>query len=133
MESSYRLRKIVGGLPHMAYVEVRVEAFSQDGVAVSDEVFDWRRDVYGRSAVSGGTADLQMVAEAIEGVWYVLVRSGGSDGGGRLVTVTSIRDSPADTGVGDVRFAAVAATCQALGVVLDRPPFIDASGVVFPN
>jgi hypothetical protein len=49
------------------------------------------------------------------------------------VTVTRIFDAPADTGVGDVKFAAVAATCQALGVELDRPPFIDASGVVFPD
>jgi hypothetical protein len=82
--------------------------------------------------VSGGPADQQMVAEAVEGVWYVLVRSG-SGSGGRLVTVTRICDAPTDTGVGDVKFAAVAVTCQALGVELDRPPFIGASSVVFPD
>jgi hypothetical protein len=61
-----------------------------------------------------------MVAEAVEGVWYVLVRSTGSVG--RLVTVTRIWDAAADTGAGDVKFAAVAVTCQALGMELDQPP-----------
>lgn len=131
MESSYRLRKYVGGVVHAVDIAVRVEPFGHDEVAVSDEAFDWRREVYGQNAVSGGPADQQMVVEAVEGVRYVLVRSGGS--GGRLVTVTRICDTPADTCVGDVKFAAVAATCQALGVELDRPPFIDASRVVFPG
>jgi len=133
MESSYRLRRIVGGLPHMAEVAVRVDPLGHDEVAVSDEVFGWRREVYGSDAASGGPIDQQMTAEAVEGVRHVLVRHHGGGGSGRLVTVTRICDAPADTGVGDVKFAAVAATCQALGVELDRPPFIDASGVVFPD
>lgn len=134
-ESRYRLRRIVGRMPHMADVAVRVEPFSHDEVAASDGVFVWRREVYGPNAVSGGPADQEVVAEAIEGVWYALDRSGGSGtgGGGRLVTVMEIRDLLAHTGVGDVKFAAVAATCQALGVELNHPPFIDASGVVFPD
>ncbi|MGC4747933.1 hypothetical protein ACLQ28_20090 [Micromonospora sp. DT201] len=130
MESAFRLRRIVGGVPHVADVAVRVESFTHDAVAVSEGVFAWRRKVYGPGAVSGGPIDQQMVAEAVEGVRYVLGRR---DGDGRLVTVTRICDAPADTGVGDVKFAAVAATCQALGVELDRPPFIGASGVVFPD
>lgn len=130
MEGSFRLRKIVGGLPHVADVAVRVEPFAHDEVAVSDGVFAWRFEVYGPGAVSGGPSDQRMVAEAVEGVRYVLGRC---DGRGRLVTVTRIFEAPADTGVGDVKFAAVAATCQALGVELDRPPFIDPSGVVFPD
>jgi len=133
VESTYRLRKTVGGVPHVVDVAVRVESFSHDEVAVSDEVFGWRREVYGPDAASGGPGDQGMVAEAVEGVWYVLVRGRGRGIGGRRVTVTRICDAPADTGVGDVKFAAVAAMCEALGVELDRPPFIDASGVVFPD
>lgn len=130
MEALFRLRRIVGGVPHFADVAVRVEPFAHDEVAVSDGVFAWRREVYGPDAVSGGPADQQMVVEAVEGVRYVLHRR---DGDGCLVTVTGIIDAPADTVVGDVKFAAVTATCQALAVELDCPPFIDASGVVFPG
>lgn len=49
------------------------------------------------------------------------------------MTVTTIRYFTVDTGVGDVKLAVVGATCQALGVELDRPPYIDTSGVVFPD
>ncbi|MEU8659161.1 hypothetical protein [Actinoplanes philippinensis] len=131
MEHSYRLRRIVSRIPHVAEVAVRVGACAHDEVVVSDEVFAWRRDLYGPQAVSGGPGDQELVAEAVEGVRYVLVRRGHSSG--RLVTVTRILDTPVDTGPGDVRFAAVMAACQALEVELDHPPFIDASGAVFPD
>jgi hypothetical protein len=42
-------------------------------------------------------------------------------------------DAPADTGIGGVKFVVAAATCQAVGVELEPPPFIDAVGGVFPD
>ncbi|GIE83269.1 hypothetical protein Aph02nite_92190 [Actinoplanes philippinensis] len=114
----------------MAKVSVRVEACAHDEVVVSDEVFAWRRDVHGPQAVSGGPGDQELVAEAVAGVRYVLVRSGHHTG--RSVTLIRILDTPVDTGPGDMKFAAAMAACQALEVKLENPPFIDASGAVFP-
>jgi hypothetical protein len=132
MEGSFRLRQIIGGMPHWAEVAVRAEPAEYDEVTVSDGVLDWRREVYGPNASVGGPADQLLVAEAVAGAWYALGRRG--DGATRyLVTITRIVDAPADTGVGDVKFAAVAATCQAVGVESERAPFIDATGVVFPD
>jgi hypothetical protein len=81
---------------------VRVEPLSHDEVAASDEVFGWRREVYGAGAVSGGPGDRRMVAEAVEGMWYVLVRGSGSGGGGRLVTVMRICDARQDVDTGGI-------------------------------
>ena len=121
--------RTVGGVPHVAFVAVRVEPCDRDEVAVSDEVFAWRRAAY-RPDAKSGPADQPMVAEAVEGVWYVLRRRAGET---CRVTVTTIRYFTVDTGVGDVKLAAAGATCQALGVELDRPPYIDTSAVMFPD
>jgi hypothetical protein len=43
MQSVFRLRQIVGGFPHLAEVEVAVEAAGRDDVDVSADVFDWRQ------------------------------------------------------------------------------------------
>jgi hypothetical protein len=132
VEGSFRLRQIVGGMPHWAEVVVRAEPAEYDDVTVSDGVLDWRPEVYGPNASVGGPADQLLVAEAVDGAWYALGRR--SEGATRyLVTITRIVDAPAHTSVGDVKFAAVAATCQAAGMELERAPFIDATGAVFPD
>jgi len=81
---------------------------------VSEEVFAWRRLTYGAHAVIGGLDDQRMMAAAAEGVRYVLDRI---DGGHRWVTVVRVFDSTVGTDIGDVKFAAVQATCQTLGVL----------------
>src|SRR5262245_12763073 len=117
MEAVFRVRQIVGGLPHLAEVAVTVDAAVANEITVSDDAFDWRRDVHGPNTVVGGPADQRLAAEAVDGVRYVLERLG-VDGGYR-VRVTRIWDTPVDTGIGDVKVAAALATCKALGVELE--------------
>ncbi|WP_281897735.1 hypothetical protein [Phytohabitans aurantiacus] len=133
MEGSFRLRQIVGGIPHWAQVAVRAEPAEHDDVAVLDGILARRRrEVYGPTAAVDSPADRRLVAEAVDGARYALRRRG-DDATSYLVTVTQIVDAPVDTAVGDVKLAAVAATCQAIGVELKRPPLMGAGGAVFPE
>ncbi len=131
MDASFRLKQVAGGLLRLAEVAVRVERAERAEVIVSEAVFTWRREVYSPNARWGGPDDELLIAGAIEGVQYVLDRLDGCDN--YQVTVTKIVDAPADSTFRDVKFAAVRATCDALGVALSRPPFIDRTGAVFPD
>lgn len=128
----FRLRQMVDRFAHLAEVAVTVEAAAGDEVTVSNEAFDWRRDVYGPRAVVRGPGDESLVAEAVEGVQYVLGHVP-ARGGGRRVQVTKIWVSPVDTWVGDVKVAAALAVCEALGVELEPAPRLGADGPVFPD
>jgi hypothetical protein len=132
MQAVFRLQKVVGGFVHVAEVRVTVESAASDEVAVSANAFDWRREAYGPTAVVYGPGDHQLATEAVEGVRYALGRLGSVGGEGYRVTVTEVKDTPVDTSVGDVKFAAASAVCAALGVQLDPPPTVEASGAVFP-
>jgi hypothetical protein len=116
MDGEYRLRRVIGGFSHVADVVVRVEPSERDEVGVSDDVFGWRRDVYGPDAYGYGEWDDGLVAEAIAGARDVLARS---EGEGRRVTVIKIFGTEMDTQPGDVRFTAASAVCQALQLELD--------------
>jgi hypothetical protein len=123
MEGTYRLKRILGGISHWAEVTVRIEPAERHEVTVSDDVFGWRRDVYGPEAYSGGPVDQQYVAAAIAGVSHALDRIGGA---GKRVIISKIDDAPADTCPPDVKFAAATATCLALNVELDPPLTLEA-------
>ena len=130
MEGTYRLKRIAGGFSHWAEVTVWAEPAARHEVTVDDDVFGWRRDVYGPDAWVDRSVDREFIAAAVAGVRYALDRIGGS---GKRVTVRVIHDAPADTGPDDVKFAAVAATCVALNVDLDPSPTVEAHGIVFPD
>ncbi|MDX2622697.1 hypothetical protein PV356_24720 [Streptomyces sp. WI03-5b] len=67
------------------------------------------------------------MAEARDGAWYAL-RELPVDVRSLLVEITEIAVAPADTGPGDVKFAAAHAVWQALGHLPSRPPFTGADG-----
>lgn len=131
MEAVYRLRQLVDRMAHVAEVAVRIETASQDEVAVSADAFAWRRDVYGPDAVDTGPGDQLLIAEAMEGVHYVL-RSLSARGGYRVM-VMRIWETPVDTWPGDVKVAAARAVCEALGVQLEPAPGIGATGAELPE
>lgn len=112
MRAEFRLARIVEGCPHWAEVVVDVRPAAQDAVLVGDDPYGWRRDVYGPDAWIGGPEDEGMVAEAVEGASHALVENPGAP---HEVTVVAVRNSNVDTCPGDVRFAAVHATAEALG------------------
>ena len=116
-------------MSHWAEVTVRAEPAERHEVIASDDVFGWRRSVYGPEAWTDRPVDREFIAAAVAGVQYALDRIGGS---GRRVTVSTIHDAPADTFPDDVKFAAAAATCLALNVELDPPPTVEPHGIVFP-
>lgn len=133
MEGSFWLKRYVGGLPHFAEVAVQAEPAERDEVTVSQDVYEWRKDLYGPNAASGGPDDESFVEAAAEGVRYALRHRPGDSLPGILVNVTKIRDSPMDTAPAHVKFAAVEATRQALNVELTQQPHIDRTGVIFPE
>ena len=132
MQAVFRLRQIVGGFPHLAEVEVTVEAAGRNDAVVSADAFDWRQVAYGPAWGGNGSGDQLLITEALEGVWYALARLP-VHGPGYRVDVTRIRDAPVDTSIGDVKLAAALAVCAALGVQLDPAPRIEAPGAVFPG
>lgn len=128
----YRLLRQAGGYTHFALVEVFVEPGDRDEIEVSPDAFSWLREVYGNNAVVDRQVNNDLIAEAVGGVRYVLGRLQPRLQGFR-VTVTVIVDSTADTNKGDVKLAAAFSTCKAMGVRLEPPPRLDASGLVFPT
>ena len=48
MAGTYRLKRIAGGWTHWAEVTVGAEPADRHEVTLDDDVFGWRRDVYGR-------------------------------------------------------------------------------------
>ncbi|MDP9793167.1 hypothetical protein J2S43_001679 [Catenuloplanes nepalensis] len=130
MEGTYRLKQIAGGVAHWAEVTVWMEPADWLEVIVSDDVFGWRRSIYGPEAWNRDPVEQEFVAAAIDGVQYALGRIGDKM---KRVIIKAIRDAPVDTLPTDVKFAAAAATCLALNVVLDPPPTIEPHGVIFPS
>ncbi|ADD43749.1 hypothetical protein [Stackebrandtia nassauensis] len=128
--ATHHLKRYLAGHPHYASVTVEAKPAAHDEVAVGDDVYGWRRDVYGPNAAIGGTDDDRMLAEAVEGVRYVLAQSVPRDR--FLVTVTRVLETLADTNVGDVKLAAALACCEAIGITLADPPRLEPGGALFP-
>lgn len=128
--ATYRLKRYLAGRPHWAQVTVEAEASDHDRVSAGDDVFGWRRDTYGPDAAIGGVEDDRLVAEALDGVGYLLSRPVRRNR--YAVTVTRIVDSLVDTMDGDVKLAAALACMEALGVTVDDPPRLEPAGAVFP-
>ncbi|AZK97585.1 hypothetical protein B7R87_29635 [Streptomyces tsukubensis] len=123
MEGIFRLRRQTNRWARFAEVSVRLVPAASAGVVVRADVLRWSHP-----SAAVGSAE----AEAREGAWYALR---GLPAGVRslLVEVTEIAIAPADTGPGDVKFAAAHAVWQALGYLPPRPPFTGEDGnPVFP-
>jgi hypothetical protein len=131
MGTVFRLARVVGGILHFAEVELHVQVADRDEVSVSEEVFAWRRQSYGPHAAIGGPEDRRMMAEAAAGVRYTLDQLVDRDQ--YAVIVRRVVDSTVDTGIGDVKYAAAHATCQALGIEPAHQPRLDVTGPVFPD
>lgn len=102
---------------------MRLAPAASAGVVVRADVFRWSHP-----AAADGSAE----AEAREGAWYA-VRELPASVRNLLVEITEIAVAPADTGPGDVKFAAAHAVWQALGHLPSRPPFTGEDGnPVFP-
>ena len=123
MDGNFRLRRQTNRWARFAEVSVRLAPAASAGVVVRADVFRWSHP-----AAADGSAE----AEAREGAWYA-VRELPASVRNLLVEITEIAVAPADTGPGDVKFAAAHAVWQALGHLPSRPPFTGEDGnPVFP-
>lgn len=128
--ATHHLKRYLAGHPHYAAVTVEAKTAAHDEVAVGGDVYGWRRDVYGPDAAIGGADDERMLAEAVDGVRYVLAQPVPRDR--FAVTVTRVLETLADTNIGDVKLAAALACCEALGITLADPPRLEPDGAFFP-
>ncbi|MFE2291290.1 hypothetical protein [Streptomyces sp. NPDC059452] len=127
MDGIFRLRRQTDRWARFAEVSVRVVPAASTGVVVRADVLRW-----GHPAAVDGAGDAGALAEARAGAWYAL-RELPVDVRSWLVEVTEIAVAPADSGPGDVKFAAAHAVWQALGHLPSRPPFTGEDGnPVFP-
>lgn len=128
--ATYQLKRYRAKLPHWARVTVAVEPSDHDGVESGDAVFAWLRDVYGPDAWTDGVEQRRFLAEAIEGVEYVLALPARPNR--HAVTVVQVVTTPVDTMPGDVKLAAALACRDALGLELADPPRLEDAGAFFP-
>lgn len=127
MDGIFRLRRQTNRWARFAEVSVRLEPAASAGVVVRADAFRW-----GHLAAVDGAGDARAVVEAREGAWYAL-RELPAGVRGLLVEITEIALAPADTGPGDVKFAAAHAVWVASGYLPPRPPFTGQDGnPVFP-
>ncbi|MFE0460944.1 hypothetical protein ACFW1A_17010 [Kitasatospora sp. NPDC058965] len=117
MEGTFRLQRQTSRWARFAQVTVRAVAAAESGVRVGPDVA--ADDQSGR-------------AEACDGAWYALSRLP-ADARGIVVSVVAIVTAPADTGPGDVKFAAAHAVWAALGRQPAQLPWLGEDGnPVFP-
>ena len=132
VEGTFRLQRQTSRWARFAQVTVEVTRYDEPSVRLGDDTFGWRRAVYGPDAWPGPHDD-ELRREAAEGAWYALKQLG-SPPPRLLVSVTEIVERTADTGPGDVKFAAVHAVWQAVGQDPVAPPHINQDGVpVIPS
>jgi uncharacterized protein (AIM24 family) len=127
VEGTHRLAQQRPG-PHYALVRVTIEPRTQRTVYISPNAFSWLHATYGYKAKEGPALE-DYKSEALSGAMFALEDA---EVGGE-VTVTEIGYAPADTGAGDVRYAAAFAVWEALDHAPVRSPWIDEAGIHFPD
>ncbi|MGW0165996.1 hypothetical protein ACWDWT_12485 [Streptomyces sp. NPDC003343] len=132
MEGKYRLQRQTSRWARFAQVTVHGTVASEPDVRMGVDVFGWRGRSYGTAVRASRAGDERIQAEAREGAWYAFMCLP-EEARGVLVSVVEIVTAPADTGPGDVKFAAAHAVWQAVGREPDRHPWIgDDGNPVFP-
>lgn len=132
MEGTHRLLRQTSRWARFAQVTVHGAAATEPEVHIAADVLGWRGQSPGTALRAGHADDQRIRAEAREGAWYALMRLP-EEARGVLVSVVEIVTAPADTGPGDVKFAAAHAVWQAVGHEPDRHPWIGEDGSpVFP-
>ncbi|MFF4378150.1 hypothetical protein [Kitasatospora sp. NPDC001547] len=132
MEGTYRLLRQTSRWARFAQVTVHGSVATEPAVRMGPDVFGWRGRSYGTAPCAGRADDQRIEAEAREGAWYALMHLP-EEARGVLVSVVEIVTAPADTGPGDVKFAAARAVWQAVGRQPDQHPWIGEDGnPVFP-
>lgn len=132
VEGKYRLARQTSRWARFAQVTVHVDVATEPEVRVGPDVFGWRDRSYGVLVGASRADDQWIQAEAREGAWYALLRLPKEDRG-VLVSVVEIVTAPADTGHGDVKFAAAHAVWEAVEKHPDQHPWIGENGSpVFP-
>ncbi|WBP89607.1 hypothetical protein [Kitasatospora cathayae] len=132
VEGKYRLLRQTSRWARFAQVTVHGAVATGPEVRMGPDVFAWRVRPYGAALGAGRADDRRIQAEAREGAWYALMRLP-EEARGVLVSVVEIVTAPADTGPGDVKFAAAQAVWQAVGRRPDQYPWIGEDGnPVFP-
>jgi hypothetical protein len=133
MEATFRLAQVRNGIGRWAEVTVEVTPASRSEVKpVLDQAFAWRCEVYGADAWFGGSYDADLAHEAGEGARYALEHLPANVPPAEVVVI-KVRDAPADTGPGDVKYVAAHAVWRALGI--EPPQIISMGGAgnwVFP-
>ncbi|MFH9350862.1 hypothetical protein [Kitasatospora sp. NPDC017646] len=133
MEGAFQLLRQTSRWARFARVRVQVTPADHTGVEVGPDPFGWRRPLYGPEAWACGYDD-DLRAEAVSGVRYAWERLAGPDRPQVLVVITEIVERAADTGPGDVRFAAAHALWEAVGVEPSVRPYLAEDGPpVFPE
>ena len=132
MKGTFRLLRQTSRWARFAEVTVEVTPFHQPHVVIGADTFGWRREVYGPDAWPySHDGDLQR--EAAEGARYALQRLPGPAPQVRVL-ITKISERPADTGPGDVKFAAAHAVWHAIGQQPAELPVIGQNGTpLFPH
>lgn len=132
VEGTFRLLRQTSRWARFAEVTVEVTPCDAPAVMLGDDPFGWRRAVYGPDAWPCPYDD-DLQREAAEGAWYALKRLASPTPWVRVI-VTQIIERTADTGPGDVKFAAAHAVWRAMGQAPTDPPHIDQDGIpVFPS
>nr|BFD89424.1 hypothetical protein KitaXyl93_07840 [Kitasatospora sp. Xyl93] len=132
VEGKYRLLRQTSRWARFAQVTVHGSVATEPAVRMGPDVFGWRGRSYGTAPCAGRADDQRVEAEAREGAWYALMHLP-EEARGVLVSVVEIVTAPADTGPGDVKFAAARAVWQAVGRQPDQHPWIGEDGnPVFP-
>ncbi|WP_406274836.1 hypothetical protein OH779_40280 [Actinacidiphila glaucinigra] len=132
VEGKYRLALQTSRWARYALVTVHGAVAAAPEVRMGPDVFGWRGRLYGTAVCASRADDQRIQAEAREGVWYALMHLP-EEARGVFVSVVEIVTAPADTGPGDVKFAAAHAVWRAVGREPDQHPWIGEDGnPVFP-
>jgi hypothetical protein len=127
MEGTFRLQRQTSRWARFAQVTVEVIPCDADpDVVIGADVFGWRRALYGPDAWPYPYDD-DLRLEAMQGARYALEQVANPRPQVRVV-IREILERTADTGPGDVKFAAAHAVWRAINREPADPPWIDQDG-----
>lgn len=119
------------------FAEVSISAcygVDRHSVTISEQVFDWEREVYGSKANRAKIKDDEFIRGARKGVEYALANAASFvDKDHVAITIETIRVLLCDSTENTVAYAACFATWQVLETEGSITPEIIGRAVVFPD